>query len=129
MRIEHIAIWVKDLELVKEFYESYFNGKAGDKYVNAAKGFSSYFIRFDSGCRLEIMHRKDVEEKSSSPTKEFLGLTHLAFSTGSEQMVDELTQKLKQDGYTIIGAPRRTGDGYYESVVLDPENNRVEITV
>lgn len=129
MRIEHIAIWVKDLEKVKQFYETYFNGRAGEKYINPTKGFSSYFIRFDSGCRLEIMHRNDIEEKQPPAAEEGLGLTHLAFSTGSELMVDELTQKLKKDGYTIEGLPRRTGDGYYESVVLDPENNRIEITV
>jgi lactoylglutathione lyase len=56
-----------------------------------------------------------------------MGLAHFALSVGSERRVDELTQRLAHDGYPVLDGPRRTGDGYYESVVLDPDGNRVEI--
>ena len=130
MTIDHIALWVKDLELMKSFYSKYFDGEAGEKYVNKAKQFSSYFIRFESGCRLEIMHRPQISEiPQATPEQEGLGITHFAFSVGSKEKVDELTKMLRNDGYVVAGQPRQTGDGYYESVVLDPEHNRIEITV
>lgn len=126
MRIEHIAVWVKDLELAKEFYEKYFSAKSNEKYINAKKQFSSYFLSFDNGSRLEIMSRPDIEISSND---ENLGFIHLAFSVGSKELVDELTEKLRMDGYDILGEARTTGDGYYESVVADPEGNKIEITI
>lgn len=128
MKIEHIALWVNDLELMKEFYCNYFNGVANQKYVNLIKGFSSYFIRFDDGARLELMHTTTLTLLPMS-TIQSHGFTHLACSVGSKQLVDELTNRLRVAGMTILGESRVTGDGYYESVILDPEGNQLEITV
>jgi len=128
MRIEHLAIWVTDLEASKDFYTSYFEASAGEKYHNPQKSFTSYFLRFESGSRLELMHRPDVA-KLLEVGQEVIGLTHFAISVGSKEKVDRLTERLRNDGYGIVGEPRTTGDGYYESVVLDPEGNRIEITV
>lgn len=125
MRVEHVALWVKDLERMKEFYCMYFGASASEKYVNTKKEFASYFLSFDSGARLEIMHRPELLPAQSSAS---YGWAHLAISAGSRELVDELTEMLRNDGYTVAGEPRTTGDGYYESVVLDPEGNMVEIT-
>lgn len=127
MHIEHIAIWTHDLEQLKAFYETYFEGRANDKYVNAEKQFESYFITFASGARLELMRMQAIPE--SRDESQATGYAHLAFSVGSEAQVDALTARLKGDGYQVVSGPRRTGDGYYESCVLDPDGNRVEITV
>jgi len=121
-------MWVKDLEKMKAFYEYYFSAKAGNIYENKSKGFSSYFLSFDGGCRLEIMKMDSIKEKPSSPEYNY-GFTHLAISTGSESSVKDLTEKLRSAGYQIFSEPRWTGDGYFESVILDPENNSIEITV
>lgn len=126
MRIEHLAIWASDIELLKDFYATYFGGKANNRYENAGKKFSSYFISFDEGCRLEIMQRADVTVPSAEGDR--LGITHLAFSVGGKDKVILLTERLRADGYTIASEPRTTGDGYFESLVLDPEGNRIEIT-
>ena len=126
MRINHIAIWVDDLEKMRMFYEKYFHGKSGIKYHNPTKNFHSYFLTFDDDCRLEIMYRPDIK---SSAKVESIGITHIAFSVGSKEKVNALTELLRTDGYAIVGEPRITGDGFYESVILDPENNRIEITV
>lgn len=122
--IEHIAIWVEDLEKMKEFYCRYFEGVSNLKYENKAKGFESYFISFEDTTRIELMKRKDIEDKID---REILGFAHLAFKMGSKEKVNELTEILRKDGYKIIGEPRTTGDGYYESVILDPEGNRIEL--
>lgn len=127
--IEHAALWTPDLERARAFYEQYFDGTAGPRYENPAKQFTSYFLRFASGARLELMHRPDIVDALVGDDREALGYAHLAFSVGSEQAVDRLTERLRQDGYAVAGEPRRTGDGYYESVILDPDGNRVEITV
>ncbi len=127
MKIEHVAIWVTDIEKLKTFYETYFDAQATSKYTNETKRFQSYFLTFSSGARLELMHRPDIEEPGSD--QERTGYAHLAFSVGSEAEVEALTQRLVEDGHTRLNGPRHTGDGYYESVVLDPEGNRVEITV
>ena len=129
MKIEHLAIWVKDLEVMKAFYEKYFEGKAGKKYTNEKKQFTSYFLTFSEGSRIELMHKPQVAALIQDPTIEHLGLAHFAISVGSKDKVDQLTQKLSSDAYTILGHPRTTGDGYYESLILDPENNRIEITI
>ncbi len=122
--IDHIAIWVEDLEKMREFYCKYFDGVSNQKYENKIKGFESYFISFDGATRIELMKRKDIEERIY---KEILGLAHLAFKVGSKEKVNELTEIFRKDGYKIIGEPRTTGDGYYESVILDPEGNRIEL--
>lgn len=127
MKIEHIAIWVKDLELIKEFYTKYFNMLCSDKYTNPAKQFSSYFLSLKDGARIEIMHRPDITFPIDNNGIS-VGFAHLAFSTGNREKVDQLTKKLRLAGYTIAGEPRVTGDGYYESVILDPEGNHIEIT-
>lgn len=129
MKIEHIALWVKNLEKMKSFYERYFDARAGEKYTNAKKQFESYFLSFESGSRLELMQMPSVPESTNDVYKQFTGFIHFAVSTGSQERVDSLTHQLKTDGYEILDGPRTTGDGYYESVVLDPEGNQVEITV
>jgi len=129
MHIEHLAMWVRDLEQMRIFYETYFGATANDKYTNVRTGFSSYFLSFpDGGPRLELMQMPGISEFPTNDPTQFMGLTHMAFSVGSPSAVDALTNQLRQDGCVVAGEPRRTGDGYYESVVLDPEKNRIEIT-
>ena len=127
MRIEHVAIWTTDLDRCKKFYASYFGASAGPNYVNPAKGFESCFLRFADGARLEAMTTTTLSLVESPPGAQRLGLTHLAISVGSERLVDELTARLRTDGYSVVDGPRRTGDGYYESVIIDPDGNRIEI--
>ena len=129
MKIEHVAIWTKDIDKVCEFYRKYFGGVVQPLYHNPTKQFTSRFVTFDDGARLEVMHRPDIEETAAMFHVEHCGLTHLSFSVSSKEDVDRLTQKMSEDGITIVGEPRTTGDGYYESVVLDPEGNRIEITI
>jgi len=130
MRIEHIAIWTKDLERLRCFYETYFNAQANDKYENLTKQFASYFLSFESGARLELMTRADViDHNQKTATQTVVGLAHFAISVGSKTAVDKLTQRLMTDGYTCLDGPRWTGDGYYESIVLDPDGNHIEITI
>lgn len=129
MRIEHIAMWVRDIETQKHFYEKYFGAKAGVKYFNPKRNFQSYFLSFESGCRLELMHKPEIPLNQNDAIAQNIGLIHFAISVGSKEKVDSLTQRFKEDGFQILDGPRTTGDGYYESVVLDPENNRIEITI
>ncbi|MDZ7718827.1 MAG: VOC family protein [Balneolaceae bacterium] len=129
MHIEHLAIWTKDIDRMKKFYEKYFQATSNDLYINPTKKFKSYFLTFDSGARLELMQRPDIESNQSSDGREVYGYAHLAISVGSEETVNRLTNILKEDGFTVLDGPRRTGDGYYESVVTDPDGNRIEITV
>ena len=129
MKIEHLAIWVKDLEKMKNFYVNYFKAKVGEKYFNPTKDFTSYFLSFDEGCRLELMHKPTIPSKNIDAQEEHIGIIHFAIAVGSKKEVDELTDRLKTDGHKVVGEPRTTGDGYYESVILDPENNRIEITI
>nr|WP_297336926.1 VOC family protein [Algoriphagus sp.] len=128
MKIEHIALWVKNLELMKEFYCTYFGFEAGDKYQNQAKGFTSYFLRKPDGPRLELMHRNDIPVYFGE-RGEKMGLAHFAISLGSTQEVDHITANFEQNGIAVLGQPRWTGDGYYESVIEDPEGNWIELTV
>ena len=128
MRIDHVALWTADLERCKQFYITYFGAVAGAGYVNPAKGFESCFLSFADGARIEAMKTTALSPVVIEPGVQRMGLTHIAISLGSEQLVDELTQKLKNDGFPILEGPRRTGDGYYESVTLDPDGNRIEIT-
>ena len=129
MKIEHIAIWTRDLERLKAFYADYFDARAGDKYVNREKQFESYFLHFGTGARLELMSMPSIPASVNDRERQFTGLIHLAFATGSEENVDRLTRRLERDGHRVLDGPRRTGDGYYESVVFDPDGNRIEITV
>ena len=129
MRIEHIAIWTHNLERLRNFYETYFGGTANTKYVNPRKQFESYFLTFADGARLELMHMPGLPQSKNDVEQQFTGYIHIAFSVGSRATVDVLTDRLRADGYRIIDGPRTTGDGYYESSVLDPDGNRIEITV
>ena len=127
MKIEHIAMYVKDLEKTKTFFETYLNARAKAGYHNPKTDFRSYFLSFDDGARLEIMNKPQMQDSPKAPTQ--TGYIHIAFSVGSKEKVDELTAKLKEDGYEIISGPRTTGDGYYESCVVGIEDNQIEITV
>lgn len=126
MKIEHLAIWVDDLELLREFYMEYFNVSSGEKYVNTKRNFTSYFLSFgEDKTRIELMHIPDMENPASRGNLK--GLAHFAVSVGAKETVNVLTERLRKDGYTIASEPRTSGDGYYESAVLDPEGNYVEI--
>lgn len=127
MRIDHIALWTGRLEELRAFYVAYFGGRSNEKYTNEAKGFESYFIRFDDGCRLELMRRSDIDDRAGRNSAERPGLCHLAFGCASREEVLALTERLRTDGHTVVGEPRTSGDGYFESVVEDPDGNRVEI--
>jgi lactoylglutathione lyase len=119
-RIEHVALWTDDLERLRAWYERWLGARAGGLYLNDANGFSSYFLEFDGGPRLELMRMPEQE----------LGLrAHVAFSLGSRERVDSLTEELRAAGVPVLSEPRTTGDGYYESVVADPDGNRLELTV
>lgn len=124
MKIHHIAIWTFHLEKLREFYTRYFNGTSNEKYINSQKGFESYFISFESGATLELMSRIDVQNIPIEENRP--GLTHLAFSFESQEAVLSLTEQLRTKGYHIVGEPRISGDGYFESVILDPDGNRIE---
>ena len=130
MKVDHIGLYVKDLKKVGDFYNKYFNGTVSQPaYHNPKKNFTSHFITFESGTKLEIMHQPNIPEVKAEPKKQHIGFIHIAFSVGSKENVDKLSERLKNDGYDIIDGPRTTGDGFYEACVLDPENNRVEFTV
>ena len=127
MKINHIALYTKDLERMKKFYEKYFHAVSNEKYHNKNTGLMTYFLSFDDDSRLEIMTRPDVFETERNNLD--CGYIHVAFSVGTAENVDSLTEKLEQDGYKVISRPRTTGDGYYESSVCDPDGNIIEITI
>jgi lactoylglutathione lyase len=129
MKIHHLAIWTHDLDRLKRFYKTYFQAQAGAKYTNPRTGFESYFLSLDGDTRIEIMQMPGIPATQNDPLAQFTGMVHLAISTGSVEAVNELTRTLEQDLYTVANPARWTGDGYYESVVFDPDGNRVEITV
>lgn len=129
MRIEHVALWTENPDRLVRYYSRYFNAEVGRRYVNKAKGFESRFLKFDDGARLEVMKTTTLSPLQAEYGAERMGLTHIALSVGSETAVDNLTRTLQNDGYPILDGPRRTGDGYYESVTLDPDGNRLELTV
>ena len=126
MKIEHVALYVKDLEKAKDFFVTYLKGKANDGYHNPKTDFKSYFISFDDGSRLELMTRPELVEQTKHPFR--TGYAHIAFSVGSKAAVDELTAKLDEAGYSVSSGPRTTGDGYYESCIVGLEENFIEIT-
>ena len=127
MKIDHIALYVKDLDTSKSFYETYFGAKSNELYHNPKTGLHTYFLTFESGARLEIMWRPNLSERLDKVMNE--GFIHFAFSVGSKETVDALIQKIIDEGYICFSAPRTTGDGYYESVILDPDGNMIEITI
>ncbi len=127
MRIEHIAMYVKDLEGAKDFFVRYLDAVSNDGYHNKKTNFRSFFLSFDDGSRLEIMNHPDMED--AEKTLRRTGLIHLAFSLGSKENVAALTARLRSDGYSVLSGPRTTGDGYYESCVLGFEGNQIELTV
>lgn len=127
MKIEHVAMYVNDLESAKDFFIKYFGGKSNDEYHNKNTGFRSYFITFSDGSRLEIMNKPGLGDQDNKDR--CVGYAHIAFSVGSKEKVDELTDRLKKDGHKVLSGPRITGDGYYESCILDTFGNQIEITV
>ena len=126
MKVEHVAVYVSDLEKTREFFETFFEGESGDRYHNQHTGFMSYFLSFQNGARLEIMTKPDRYTEDRDENR--LGFVHLAFSVGSKAKVDELTLKLKEAGFETISGPRTTGDGYYESCIQGPDSIQIEIT-
>ena len=126
MKLDHVAIWAVDLEVMRAFYEKYFGARANPKYENARKRFTSYFLTFPGGGRVELMHRPDIQRVADS-SREFIGYGHLGVELGSRAAVDALTRQLQGDGFPVLDGPRLTGDGYYESMVADPEGNRIVI--
>lgn len=125
MRIEHMAMYVHDLEGVKDFYIRFFGAKANNMYHNPRTGLRTYFLTFDDGARLEIMNLPQMQEQKKNLAR--MGYIHLAFTVGSREAVDALTEKLYEAGYEVLSGPRITGDGYYESKILGPEDNQIEI--
>ena len=127
MRIEHIAMYVNDLDAARDFFIRYFNAKSNEGYHNKTTNFRSYFLSFDDGSRLEIMNKPTMEDNEKVLAR--TGYAHIAFSLGSKAAVDRLTEMLKCDGYDVISGPRTTGDGYYESCITGIEGNQIEIVV
>ena len=126
MKIEHVAMYVKDLERARIFFEKYFEAVSGAPYYNPKTGFRSYFLSFSDGCRLEIMNKEEMADSDNSMAR--TGWVHVAFSVGSKEKVDALTAQLDADGYPVLSGPRTTGDGYYESCIIGIEGNQIEIT-
>lgn len=127
MNIDHIALYVNDLEAARGFFETYLDAKSNDGYHNPRTGFRSYFLTFEDGARLELMNRPELTDAPKTPAR--TGYAHIAFRVGSRQRVDALTARLKEDGYDVVSDPRTTGDGYYESCIAAVEGNLVELTV
>jgi len=127
MKITHLAIWTNDLEKLRDFYCNYFGAKPNEKYFNPVKQFSSYFLTFENGgCSIELMNKPHLDSPESDA---LTGLAHFAFSVGSKEQVDLFTTQLREAGIKVIGEPRWTGDGFYESAIADPDGNIVEITI
>lgn len=127
MYIEHVAMYVNNIETAREFFMTYLNGVSNTGYYNEKTGFKSYFISFDDGARLEIMNKPGLMDVKKDLNR--TGYAHIAFSVGSKEAVDNLTEKIKSAGYEVVSGPRTTGDGYYESCIVVIEGNQIEITV
>ena len=127
MKIDHIAMYVNNLEAARDFFVRYLDGCPDDGFHNVKTDFRSYFVSFEDGARLEIMNIPVMSDMEKAPNR--TGYAHISFSVGSREKVDELTARMKADGYEVMSGPRITGDGYYESCVIGIENNLVEITV
>lgn len=126
MKIDHIAVYADDLEAMKDFFEQWFDCTAGSLYHNPKTGFSSYFVEFDDGSRLELMNNKDLDPANSNPQ---IGLDHISIGVGTPDMVDNMAFSMSTEGYPILSGPRTTGDGYYEAVIDGPEHLKIELTV
>lgn len=127
MKIEHVALYVNDLENARRFFMKYFGAKSNNGYHNLKTGFRSYFLSFDDGARLEIMNKSGLSDFSKESDR--TGFAHIAFSVGSKEKVDALTIELKKAGYEVKSSPRITGDDYYESCIVAIEQNQIEITI
>ena len=127
MKIEHVAMYVNNLEAARDFFVKYLGGRSNDVYHNPRTGFRSYFISFEDGARLEIMNKPEMPDSEKDLNR--TGYAHIAFSVGSKEAVDQLTGTLRTAGYRVISGPRTTGDGYYESCIVAVEDNQIEITV
>lgn len=127
MRVEHIAMYINELEQARDFFVKYFNAVSNDGYHNQTTNFRSYFLSFEDGARLEIMNKPGMSDGEKELAR--TGYIHIAFSVGSREAVDELTERLQKDGFHVISGPRTTGDGYYESCIVGIEGNQIEITV
>jgi len=129
MILDHIAIWTRNLELLKEYYVKFFDGRANAKYINRETKFESYFISFTSGSRLEIMQLPGIPPNLNDPVeKQYIGIIHMAFGMESMEQVEAKSEELRKAGFRILRGPRKTGDGYFEFETLDPDNNRIEVT-
>ena len=126
MIIEHIAMYVNNLEAARDFFVNYLGGRSNAGYHNKNTDFRSYFISFDGGARLELMNKPALEDLEKPINR--TGYAHIAFSVGSKEKVDEMTARLKADGFEVVSGPRTTGDGYYESCVVVMEGNQIELT-
>ena len=126
MKIEHIAVYTRNLDALRDFYQTYFGASSNHRYQSKS-GMQSYFLTFDDGARLELMWLPSLQDGAAGAG--FTGFAHLAFSVGSRDAVDYLTERIVRDGHRLISAPRTTGDGYYESCIADPDGNAVEITI
>lgn len=127
MKLHHTAIWVNDLEKIKDYYMRFFHATSNEKYINPETGFSSYFLSFESGSQLEIMHRGDIPDNANDTIKQHKGYIHLSFLVDSRKDVEAKAKELQEAGFPILRGPRQTGDGYYEFETLDPEWNRLEV--
>lgn len=127
MKIEHIALYVNDLEKSRRFFMKYLDAKSNEGYYNPNTDFRSYFLSFEDGTRLELMNKPEMQDYPKDLSR--TGYAHIAFSVGSKEKVDKLTAELKEDGYKVVSGPRTTGDGYYESCIVVIEGNQIEITV
>ncbi len=127
MQIDHVALWTRDLERLREFYVTAMGGQSGPLYEKASTGFRSCFVSFDGGARLELMSRPGDEAEDPQPAERLLGWAHVALRLGSRDAVDGMVAQLEARGVPILGRPRVTGDGYYEAVVADPDGNRIEL--
>jgi lactoylglutathione lyase len=129
MIVDHVAIWTNQLEHLKDFYVKYFNGRANEKYINREKHFESYFVRFDSGSRIELMQMPGIpENQNDTAGKQHQGLIHISFAVATMKEVSEKAVELELAGFKILRGPRKTGDGYFEFETLDPDENRIEVS-
>lgn len=129
MRLDHVAIWSEDIDLLRDFYVRFFGGQSNEKYINVKNGFQSYFITFKTGARLELMSMPGIAQNRNEPiSKQHMGIIHIAFGVETMAEVDKNAEQLEAEGYSILTKPRKTGDGYYEFEALDPDCNRIEVT-
>ena len=127
MRIDHIAIWTFNLEGLRHFYMRYFDAYCSELYLNHSKNYRSYFLSFGGDCRLELMEMPSIPKSKNDPQKQFTGLVHFSVKVGSRLKVSEITQRLGEDGFRVLAQPHSTGEGFYESVILDPDGNRIKL--